>query len=165
MIANLLTLCRVIISFVMLLFPVYSVPFYCCYLTAGFTDVLDGAIARKLGTANDFGARLDSIADLMFAAAASYKLLPVMTFSIKIWIWIGLITLIKGANLLSGYVIHRRFVSVHTAANKVTGLLLFLYPLVVSVLDFQYSADILCVAATFAAIQEGHFIRTRSISS
>ena len=160
MIANLITICRVIISTAMLFFPVYAVPFYCCYLTAGFTDVLDGAIARKLGTANDFGARLDSIADLMFAAAASYKLLPVMNFSIKIWIWIVLIAFIKGINLLSGYVIHRRFMSVHTAANRVTGLLLFLYPLTVSVLNFQYGADILCVVATFAAIQEGHFIRT-----
>lgn len=160
MIANLLTICRVIISIVMLLFPVCSVPFYCCYVTAGVTDILDGMAARKLGSTSDLGAKLDSIADLVFAAAASIKLLPVMNFSIRIWIWASLIAFIKGVNILSGYVIHRRFMSIHTAANKVTGFLLFLYPLTVSVLNFRYSADILCIAATFAAIQEGHLIRT-----
>ena len=160
MIANLLTICRVIISIVMLLFPVCSVPFYCCYVTAGVTDILDGMAARKLSSTSDFGAKLDSIADLVFAAAASIKLLPVMNFSIRIWSWVGLIAFIKGVNILSGYVIHRRFVSVHTAANRVTGLLLFLYPLTVLVLDFQYSVDILCIVATFAAIQEGYYIRT-----
>ena len=160
MIANLLTICRVIISIVMLLFPVCSVPFYCCYVTAGVTDILDGMAARKLSSTSDFGAKLDSIADLVFAAAASIKLLPVMNFSKRIWIWASLIAFIKGVNILSGYVIHRRFMSMHTAANKVTGLLLFLYPLTVSVLNFRYSADILCIVATFAAIQESHFIRT-----
>lgn len=160
MTANLLTLYRAIVSIVMLLFPVYSVPFYCCYVTAGVTDILDGMAARKLSSTSDLGAKLDSIADLVFAAAASIKLLPVMNFSIRIWSWVGLIAFFKGVNILSGYVIHRRFISMHTAANKVTGLLLFLYPLIVSMLDFQYSTDILCVAATFAAIQEGHFIRT-----
>ena len=160
MIANLLTICRVIVSIAMLLFPVCSVPFYCCYVTAGFTDILDGMAARKISSTSDFGAKLDSIADLVFAAAASIKLLPVMNFSKRIWIWASLIAFVKGVNILSGYVIHRRFMSMHTAANKVTGFLLFLYPLTVLVLDFQYSVDILCIVATFAAIQEGYYIRT-----
>lgn len=55
MIANLITGSRIILSLVMLPFTVFSVGFYICYLLAGFTDMVDGTIARKLGTESEFG--------------------------------------------------------------------------------------------------------------
>jgi CDP-diacylglycerol--glycerol-3-phosphate 3-phosphatidyltransferase len=44
--------------------------------------------------------------------------------------------------------------------NKATGALLFLMPLTIPTVGLKYSAVVVCAAATFAAIQEGHFIRT-----
>lgn len=44
--------------------------------------------------------------------------------------------------------------------NKLTGLLLFLFSLTLPFIDWNLSAVVLCAAATFAAIQEGHYIRT-----
>ena len=44
--------------------------------------------------------------------------------------------------------------------NKVTGVLLFLLPLTIPAAPLKYAAVIVCTAATFAAIQEGHLIRT-----
>ena len=70
------------------------------------------------------------------------------------------IALIKIINIISGYIVQKQFVSVHSAMNKVTGLLLFVFPLTISFIDLKYSAAVLCFFATFAAIQEGHFIRT-----
>ena len=55
---------------------------------------------------------------------------------------------------------HKAFVAVHTAMNKVTGLLLFLLPLTWTFIDLKYSGAFVSAVATFAAIQEGHFIRT-----
>ena len=46
--------------------------------------------------------------------------------------------------------------------NKITGFLLFALPLTVTIIDLRYSAVIVCTVATFAAIQEGYFIRTES---
>ena len=43
--------------------------------------------------------------------------------------------------------------------NKITGLLLFLFPLTLNFIELKYSAIVLCFVATFSAIQEGHFIR------
>ena len=43
--------------------------------------------------------------------------------------------------------------------NKVSGLLLFILPLTISFIDLKYTAVVVCFFATFAAIQEGHFIR------
>ncbi|MBO5993267.1 MAG: hypothetical protein J6P76_03990, partial [Acidaminococcaceae bacterium] len=39
-------------------------------------------------------------------------------------------------------------------------ILLFVLPLTVPIVALKYSAPLVCTAATFAAIQEGHYIRT-----
>ena len=121
--------------------------------------MIDGTIARKLGTDGEFGEKLDTMADIVFVAAAAYKILPVMEIPKDIWIWIGVISLIKIINIISGFVVAKQFVSVHTVANKITGLLVFLLPLTMAVVELRYSALVVCMVATFAAIQEGHIIR------
>jgi CDP-diacylglycerol--glycerol-3-phosphate 3-phosphatidyltransferase len=66
-------------------------------------------------------------------------------------------------NQISALVVCKRFCFPHTWANKLTGLLLFLtIPAVfLSVIPFAVVAAI----ATFAAVQEGHFIRTKQFFS
>ena len=125
--------------------------------------MIDGTIARKLGTDGEFGEKLDTMADIVFVAAAAYKILPVMEIPKDIWIWIGVISLIKIINIISGFVVAKQFVSVHTVANKITGLLVFLLPLTMAVVELRYSALGVCIVATFAAIQEGYFIRTGKV--
>ena len=63
-------------------------------------------------------------------------------------------------NIISGYVIQQKHVALHTIMKKVTGILLFVLPLTLPVIELKYSAPLVCTAATFAAIQEGHYIRT-----
>ena len=121
--------------------------------------MIDGTIARKLGIESEFGSKFDTIADIVFVVTAAYKMFPVMEIPKGIWIWIGVIALIKIINIISGFVVEKQFVSVHTVANKITGLLVFLLPLTMSVVELRYSALVVCMVATFAAIQEGHIIR------
>ena len=163
MLANVITGCRILFSAIIFLAPMFSPVFYGCYLAAGFTDMIDGTIARKLGTDGEFGEKLDTMADIVFVAATAYKILPVMEMPNSIWIWIGVIALIKIINIISGLVVAKQFVSVHTVANKITGLLMFVLPLTIEVVELRYSALSVCVVATFAAIQEGHFIRTGKV--
>ena len=125
--------------------------------------MIDGTIARKLGSESEFGSKFDTIADIVFVAASAYKMFPVMEIPKGIWIWIGVIALIKIINIISGFVAVKQFVSVHSVANKITGLLVFLLPLTMAAVELRYSALIVCMAATFAAIQEGHFIRTGKV--
>ena len=77
MLANVITGCRILFSAIILWVPVFSPVFYGCYLAAGFTDMIDGTIARKLGTEGEFGSKLDTIADIVFVAAAAYKILAI----------------------------------------------------------------------------------------
>ena len=109
------------------------------------------------------GAKLDTIADIVFVIACFVKLLPVLVIPAWLYVWIGIIALIKTINFISGFVVQKRFVSVHSTMNKGTGLLLFVLPLTITFLDLKYSAVVVCIFATFAAIQEGHFIRTKKL--
>ncbi len=122
--------------------------------------MVDGLVARKTNTVSKMGSRLDSIADVFFVAVSLFKILPAVDISTWLWIWIAVIAAIKVINILSGFLSQKRFVAEHTIMNKVTGFLLFLLPLTLTVIELNYSGAVVCYIATFAAIQEGHYIRT-----
>jgi CDP-diacylglycerol--glycerol-3-phosphate 3-phosphatidyltransferase len=63
-------------------------------------------------------------------------------------------------NIISGFAVQKTFMAAHSVMNKATGVLLFLLPLTIPAVPLKYSAIVACAAASFAAIQEGHFIRT-----
>lgn len=160
--ANSITVIRIICSVALLFCPVFSPAFYTLYIIAGVSDMIDGAVARKTGTASAFGSKLDTAADFVFVVVCLIKLLPVIHAPTWLIIWIIVIAMIKVINLISGYVMRKELVSLHTAMNKVTGVLLFALPLTITFIDLKYSGSFVSAIATFAAIQEGHLIRTEA---
>lgn len=67
---------------------------------------------------------------------------------------------IINSNFPLDVMVQKKFVAVHSVMNKVTGALLFILPLTLSTIDLKYSAIVVSMVATFAAIQEGYYIRT-----
>ena len=161
-IANILTGCRILGSILLLFFPAFSLAFYIVYLFCGFSDMIDGTVARKTNSTSQFGSQLDTIADLVFVVVAIFKLLPVIHLPGWLWFWSGVITVIKISNIIWGFVSKKRFIALHTIMNKVTGLLLFLLPLTTAFCDLNYIAIAVCSIATLSAIQEGFYIITDS---
>ena len=159
-IANILTGCRILGSILLLFFPALSVGFYIIYLFCGFSDMIDGTIARKTNSISKFGSQLDTIADLVFAVVSMIRLLPVIHLPQWLWIWGGAIAVIKISNIIWGYVSKKQFISLHTIINKVTGLLLFLLPLTIPFWELDYIAIAVCSIATLSAMQEGVYIGT-----
>ena len=162
--ANIITGFRIVFSAALLLCPVFSPVFYILYLAAGITDMIDGTVARKTNTVSKFGERLDSAADMMFVLVCFIKLTPLLDIPLYLYIWIAVIVLIRLVNTISGFVIQKRFVILHTVMNKLTGALMFLLPLTLQFVDLSYSAAIVCCFATFAAVQEGHYIGAEKIN-
>ena len=80
--------------------------------------------------------------------------------SMWLWVWLGIIVFIKLANIMSGFMLQKTFVAKHTAANKITGILLFLFPFSLPLLPLEYSATAVCSMATIAAIHEGIYMKT-----
>ena len=156
--ANLLTCCRIFGSIFLLSVPVFSLEFYILYLLCGFSDMIDGTIARKTNSSSEFGSKLDTVADVIFLLVSLFKLLPVIHIPRWLWIWISGIAFIKIINTIWGFVSKKQFISLHTIMNKVSGLLLFLLPLTISFVAPQYTAIVVCFIATFSAVQEGFYI-------
>ena len=157
-IANILTGCRIFGSILLLFFSPFSVGFYVIYLLCGFSDMIDGAIARKTKSASTFGSQLDTIADLIFTVVSLFKVLPAIYIPQWLWIWGSVIAVIKISNIIGGYVSKKQFISLHTIMNKVTGFLLFLLPLTIPLGGWNYISIIVCSIATLSAIQEGFYI-------
>ena len=156
--ANILTGFRILGSVLLLFVPVFSGVFYSAYLRCGFTDMIDGTVARMTGSASRFGEKLDTAADIVFVAAALVRFLPHLSIPLWLWLWGGGIAVIRIGNILLGYVFRKQFTALHTILNKVTGLLLFLLPLTAAFVEFRYSAIAVCAVATVSAIQEGIYV-------
>ena len=158
--ANIITGIRILCSIALLFCPVFSPAFYTLYIVAGLSDMIDGTVARKTGTVSKSGSKLDTAADLVLVIVCLIKLIPVLHIPTWLFTWITIVALIKMINIISGYVMYKEFVAVHIVMNKVTGILLFILPLTVTIIDLKYSGAFVSAVATFAAIQEGHSIRT-----
>ena len=121
--------------------------------------MVDGTIARKTKSVSEFGARLDTVADIVFVAVCSVKILPLMQFSTWMWTWIVVIVIIKIGNVVWGLISTKKLVSLHTILNKVTGFLLFLLPLTFSIIAPIYTSAVVCFMASLSAINEMYHIR------
>ena len=162
-IANIITGSRIIFSIAILFVTALSPMFYTLYGAAGLTDMIDGTVARKTNSATAFGAKLDTIADFIFVTICLIKLIPILDIPIWLYIWIAVIAIIKVINIISGAVIYKKLIALHTVMNKIAGTLCFLLPFTLSFIELKYSAIVVCAAATFAAVQEGHYIRTGKV--
>ena len=157
--ANFITLCRMFGSILLLLFPVFSFGFYILYLFCGFTDMVDGTIARKTNAESAFGARLDTVADFVFVIVSLIKFLPVLDIPKWLWVWMAVISVIRIGNMIFGWSFSRKVIALHTILNKLTGFLLFLLPLSLHFIELKYSAVVVCAAATVSAVQEGWLMK------
>ena len=157
---NIITALRFLGAFCLLFFEVNSI-FWIFYFICGLSDIADGYLARKLGCESKVGAMLDSLADLAFVTCCCFKLIPALAFPKWLWVWGGAIVATKVINQISALVMYKKCVFPHTIANKVTGVLLFVGVPLTVFLESIVPMVIIAVVATFAAVQEGHFIRTK----
>ena len=150
---NVISALRIAGSIGLLFCNVTGWPFWTLYALCGISDMVDGWLARKLHAETKAGAILDSVADLSFVACCAIRLLPHLSIPSWLWIWAGIIVVIKIVDQVSALVAFKRFCFPHTIANKLTGFLLFLA--VPTLFWTVIPVAVVAAVATFAAIQEG----------
>jgi Phosphatidylglycerophosphate synthase len=160
-IPDLLSMSRIVLCLPLLMVDAMTTPFWVLYLIAGLTDILDGFLARRWGVESKFGAKLDSLADFVFVLVVGYKLFPWLKLPTALWMMIGLVALVKVINAISSFVVKERIEYLHTKANKLTGFLLFIGMMAIGQSYFVPIAWAIACIALFAAIQEGHLIRSK----
>ncbi len=158
---NALSLLRVAGSLGLLFCDVAGWLFWVLYALCGISDMVDGWLARKLHVETKAGAVCDSVSDIVFVACCAIRLLPVLEIPVWLCIWAGVIVFIKMVNQISALAVFKRFCFPHTSANKLTGFLLFLT--VPTMFWSMIPISIVAAIATFAAVQEGHYIRTKQV--
>ena len=156
---NIITALRIAGSISLLFCNIAGWQFWTLYAFCGISDMVDGWMARRFHIESKTGSILDSIADLAFVVCFAIQLLPTLSIPAWLWIWAGIIFIIKIVNQILSLIIIKRFCFPHTIANKLTGFLLFIaVPITYwSIIPIA----IVTVVATFAAIQEGYYIETR----
>ena len=158
---NAISLLRIPGSIGLLFCNVSGWPFWTLYILCGLSDIVDGSLARKFHAESKAGAVLDSVADILFVVCCAAMLLPAVEIPVWLWIWAGAVVFIKMVNQVSALVVCKRCCFPHTWANKLTGFLLFLT--VPTMFWSVIPISIVAALATFAAVQEGHLIRTEQV--
>ena len=127
---NLISISRGIAAVALLFTTVFSLPFWVLYIWCGISDMIDGPLARRLGAESKTGATIDSIADLVFVAAAIIKIVPALSFPSWIWWVIGAVACIQMARMAFLYFKRGGFAALHDKANKIIGVVLYLLPII-----------------------------------
>lgn len=153
-IPNAITILRIFLSLILLFLKPFSPLFLIVYSTCGFTDMIDGYIARKTNSESSLGTILDSISDIVFMSAVLVVLLPVISIPMKILIWIIVIALVKIVSLLISYCKYHTFAILHTYSNKATGFLLFCFPFLYGLINRNILESIICIIASISAVEE-----------
>jgi CDP-diacylglycerol--glycerol-3-phosphate 3-phosphatidyltransferase len=154
--ANAITIARIVMVIALLFVEPLSMAFYSIYLACGISDVLDGYVARKTGTASRIGGRLDTVADLMMTLGVGFLLYPYVwpVLHREMVVWIILVGLVRLLSLLVVQAKYKSFEILHTYGNKATGFLLFTYPFFLPGGHATVFAYIVCVVASLSAIEE-----------
>lgn len=154
--ADTITALRIAFSLFLLFLPLPSAGFFAVYTVTGLTYVLDGWLARKTGTASDFGARLDSAADLLFYGTVLFRLFPVLWQKLPAGIWycVTVILLVRLTAYAAAAIQCHRFAALHTRLNKLTGAAVFLLPWVLAVSTGVIYSWAVCALAFAASLEE-----------
>lgn len=153
---NVITLSRIVSALALIPIRAFSQAFFVVYTYCGVSDALDGFLARKLNSVNENGARLDSIADIVFYAVTAFKIMPVICikFTPSIWRVIAAAALLRIISCAAAAIKYRRFASLHTYMNKLMGFLIFAVPYIIFLPIANMVCMIISIVAVIAAAEE-----------
>lgn len=152
--SNLISGLRILLSVLLLVTEPLSALFFVVFILCGVSDVLDGYVARNFGLESDFGAKLDSLADIIFVFCFLISILPLLNLSYLMILWIICIVLIKIFSIIFGFIKFGEFSLIHTYLNKITGVFLMLLPFLLLIISSDEILVLLCFIATVASMEE-----------
>ena len=155
-IANYITSARILGTICLIFTELFSPVFYLIYTICGITDVLDGFVARLTNTSSDFGAKLDSVADIGFYTVVTLKWIPYLWEKLPQTVWCT--AAVAFAIRIACYIVvlfkFKMFASMHTYLNKFNGFVFFLLPYLIMRLDLVAVCAVICVIAVIASFEE-----------
>lgn len=151
--ANIVTSSRIVGAVILFTCNDISTLFLIIYVLCGFTDLIDGPIARKTGSTSTLGASLDTIGDVGTYLALTKILIRNKLVPKWIFFWI------LGAGVLFGVcslVSKKRFNKMylpHTYLGKIFGGMVFVLPLMMQFMPGEIWMAIICTVASIHVVE------------
>lgn len=153
---NCITASRIIGAVILLFTERFSIPFFIIYTLCGITDAIDGFVARVTKKNSEFGAKLDSVSDLVFYAVLLFKIFPFLWAELEMYIWYITLAaiIVRICSYITAIVKYKKFASLHTYANKLTGAAIFCVPYLVKFFDTISVCLVVSIIALVASVEE-----------
>jgi len=151
---NIITSTRFVFAILLAFSAPLSAMFWLFYGLAAASDLIDGPIARKLKANNNFGAALDTTADIFFLICIMVCVFPILEITALSYILIGSVFLFKIISLAYAYIKFKTVVSYHTYLIKFLALFIFTFPFWILFLDVNLIVLVLAVLQNGAYIEE-----------
>ncbi len=152
-IANIVSLSRVAGAVLLFCCKTLSKTFLAVYVFCGFTDLIDGPIARKTNSTSTLGATLDTVGDVLTYLALT-KIL-IMRKLVPWWI----LTWILSAGAVFGicsFVSKKRFSKLylpHTYLGKIFGGAVFVLPITMQFMPGYIWMSVICSIASVHSLE------------
>lgn len=151
--ANIITLSRIIGAIILFFCKDITAFFLTVYVLCGFTDLIDGPIARKTNSSSTLGATLDTVGDV-----GTYLALTKILIKNKLVPWWILVWIISAGILFGGCAIvsKKRFNKIylpHTYLGKFFGGAVFVLPVAMQFVDGAIWMAVICTIASIHVIE------------
>jgi len=104
----------------------FTLPAFIIFAAAGSTDMLDGPLARRIkGAKTEFGAELDTMADMFLLISAIFILIPRMNIWQEAIIGIYVVLTLKVLGIVPALIKHKKAFLTHSIMNKALAVMLF----------------------------------------
>ncbi len=155
-IPNLISVFRLLGSFLLIFTEALSVPFFIIYGITAISDALDGFIARRMKCVSELGSKLDSLCDITLYFVLFAKILTPLEKIMPAIFWYIILTIviIRVTSYIYAAVKYRVFSSLHTRLNKLTGFSFFLAPFFLKTPYAVYAVFAVCAISALATIEE-----------
>lgn len=152
---NIISVTRIILSVLLIFLLKDRWIFAAVFIICGFSDLLDGYIARKTKVKSTLGAKLDSIADFFMFGIITVAIVTWAGKKLTIFIlYLLVVFLIRIANIIIAALKYHSFAIIHTWGNKVTGLAVFFTFVLFAFTDDMKVFPPVCILAVLSALEE-----------
>ena len=162
--ANIVSFSRIIGAVVLFFQNDFSTFFLSVYVFCGFTDLIDGPIARKTKSTSTIGATLDTIGDVATYLALTKILIikEIVPAWILIWFAVSCVVFI-GDIFISKHRFKKLYLP-HTYLGKIFGGVIFFLPLAIQIMPAEIWLSVICTIASIHAF-ELLFIQSKNASA
>jgi CDP-diacylglycerol--glycerol-3-phosphate 3-phosphatidyltransferase len=131
---------------------------YAVYAACIVSDIADGWLARKFKVTTNYGAILDSSADLVLIGVVLVVFIFLLPHLLPLQAWmlylVGLVLATRAVALSIGYYKYKTMTLLHTYANKGAGLVMACFPFFFALFYPSIAFLIIFAAAFLSALEE-----------